>query len=388
MASNACLRASSFMLMTLVPVYVMDNGFSAADAGLTTTLYMGAAVLMRPVAGSLVDRRGRWIAMTIGAVAFTVASGLLPLATPLWLFLVVRAIQGLGFSLNGTAVMTLATDIIPERRLAQGIGLLGLEQTIVQMFAPWLALELRAVAGYAVAFLVVFAFGVLNLLLRIPLAATSRRVDRERRERILVREDDPLRQTRVPLWHRVVERDAWRVSSVMFFVMFGTTSVNSFLAAYAIARGIENAGFFFTASGLAVAVSRVLLVPLGRRFGQLKVVMPGIVTVSLAMLVIVWAPGLPQLIVAGLLYGLGTGMIAPGLNTLAILGASRRNRGRASSTFYMAMDLGNALGAAALGVVASASGLGSAFVVSSVVVVVAGLVLALQWWRGWVSDPR
>lgn len=384
MVSNACLRASTFMLVTLVPIYVIDRGFTPAEAGLTTTLYMGAAVLMRPTAGSLVDRRGRWVVMTIGAMVFTAASGLFVFALPLWLFLALRAAQGLGFSLNGTAAMTLATDILPQRKLAQGLGLLGLEQTVVQIFAPWLALQLRVSVGYTAAFAVVFAFGLLSLALRMPLASNAKRRDRDRL--LLRRSMGTVAAPRRPMWHKVVDHNAWRASSVMFFFMFGATGVNSFLAAYTISRGIENAGIFFIASGVALAVSRVALVPLGRRFGQIWIIVPGIVTVSMSMLVVFWSPGLWQLAIAGALYGLGAGVVTPGLMTLAVLSAHHESRGLANSTFYMAMDLGNAIGALVLGVIATAYGLGSAFIAASAVIALAGVVLVAQWRAGWVSE--
>jgi predicted MFS family arabinose efflux permease len=54
-------------------------------------------------------------------------------------------------------------------------------------------------------------------------------------------------------------------------------------------------------------------------------------------------------------------MLQPELNSLAVLLAREERRGLANSTFFMAMDLGGAVGAVALGAMADYAGLSSIF---------------------------
>ena len=107
MLSNASLRIATMMLVTLVPLYAFDLGLSPVQVGLTSTLYFATAALTRPLSGWLVDSRGRWVIMLLGVALFTAATGLYLLSLPVWLFLALRAVQGAGFSLNGTAVLNL-----------------------------------------------------------------------------------------------------------------------------------------------------------------------------------------------------------------------------------------------------------------------------------------
>lgn len=58
---------------------------------------------------------------------------------------------------------------------------------------------------------------------------------------------------------QLVEKDAWRPATVMLCFMFGTTCVNTFLAAYGQQQGLGNVGLFFVASGVALAISRLLM---------------------------------------------------------------------------------------------------------------------------------
>lgn len=191
MFSNASLRIATMMLVTLVPLYAFDLGLNAMQVGLTSTLYFATAALTRPVSGWLVDTRGRWVVMLLGVGIFTVATGLYLLSIPAWLFLALRAFQGAGFSLNGTAVSTLATDLIPEKKLAEGLGILSLEQTVVTIFAPWLALTLRVHAGYEVAFGVALVCCGLNFLLRFALAKEAKAIDAGRRAKLAARKTKP-----------------------------------------------------------------------------------------------------------------------------------------------------------------------------------------------------
>ncbi|KAA9159030.1 MFS transporter [Amycolatopsis acidicola] len=381
MVANGLLRICTFMLIALVPLYVVQRGFSTTVAGLTTTCYMLAAVLVRPLSGRLVDTRGRYIVMVLGALLYMVATGLYVPTLPVWALLAVRALQGLGFSFNGTAVTTLATDLIPEGRMAEGLGYLGIEQTVAQLFAPWFALTLLGAFGYRVAFSVVFALGVLNLLVRFPLRKIAVRLDRERRAAERARDETGAG----PWWSRIVDEHAWRPSLIMFFLMFGGAAVNTFMAVHAIGHGIANAGLYYTASAVAVAVARLLVGRIERRFGAVWIIAPGITLIAAGLLGIAWSPGLPVLMAAGACYGLGFGSVQPGLNSMAVLSAARESRGLANSTFFMAMDLSQAIGAVALGALASAAGTGSVFVGAAAMAVLTFVLYFVLRARGFLS---
>lgn len=388
MTSNGLLRICTNMLITLVPLYVLEHGASTTVAGLTTTVYMMAAMVVRPLSGRLVDTRGRFAVMVFGSLLFCVATGLYALAMPVWMLLAVRVIQGLGFSFNGTAVMTLATDLIPESRMAEGIGYLGMEQTVAQLFAPWLALAVKNAYGYSAVFALVFGFATLNLVLRIPLkrVAAQVRAGQSRDDRAVPAAAGTEPETggppssgaeavraREPWWSRVIERNVWRPAMIMFFLMLGPTSINTFMAAYTVGRGISNPGSFFTASAVTLAAARLCTGRMQRRFGTAWTIAPGIGSVAVALALVGWSPNLVVLMAAGACYGWGMGTAHPGINALAVLSADRTRRGRSNATLFMAMDLSRAFGAVALGGLAGLTGIGSVFVASSGVVAATSL---------------
>lgn len=393
MIANGLLRVCTYMLITVVPLYALDSGVSMAVAGLTTTFYMLAAVVVRPLSGRLVDSRGRYVVMLFGSVLYCLATGLYVLTLPVWLLLAVRALQGLGFSFNGTAVMTLATDLIPESRMSEGIGYLGLEQTVAQLFAPWLALTLATTYGFRAVFLVVFGLAVANLLVRAPLKRVAGRYRRSAGTAAATAvpgtepASAPARADggRGQWWGRLVEPGAVRPALIMFFIMSGVAAVNTFMAAYTTGRGIADSGLFFTASGITLAAARLAGRRL-RRIGTTWTITSGIAMASVALLLVYWSPNLGVLLAAGACYGWGMGVAQPGMNALAVVSADKARRGLANSTFFMALDLSQAVDAAVLGALAGAAGTGAVFVVSAGVVAASAAAFFVLRSCGFLGD--
>jgi len=384
--ADLMIRTCTFMLIALVPLYVLDRGYSATVAGLTTTLYTGAALVVRPFSGRLVDLRGRFTIMLAGSIVYCLATGCYLFTIPIWLLLIVRALQGVGFSFNGTALMTMATDVIPESRMSEGIGYLGLSQTLAQAFAPGLALVIKNAYGYRVAFVVLCVFAVLNFVARFPLGAIERRTTARDagtnvpQDAVIGTPPDDSDAAEATMshawWQHLVDRDALRPAVLMFLVMLAVTAVITFLVAYAVGRGIANPAGFFTAAAVAVAVARLTVGRLQARFGVKWVVGPGLLLLTAGLSVIWLAAGLLPLLGAAVLYGLGLGAVQPALNSLAVLGTTRRTRGVANSTFFMSMDLAQAVGGVSLGSLAAVVGMGPIFGVCAAATALAFVVFA------------
>jgi MFS family permease len=368
MFADVLQRICTAMLMALLPLYMVDMGYSKSIAGLTTTVYMLVAVAFRPLAGKLVDTKGRYISVVIGTVVFLFASGFFSLRIPIGVFFGMRGLQGLGFCFIGTALMTMATDIIPRRRMSEGIGYLGLTQTISRAFFPLVALALKDAFGYQVTYLVIFGIALLDVFAALTLRWSRREKDGSAPAAGGAQAADAhapsspaLGGVKERLWERLVDRDALKPASIMLAIMFANSSVMTFIVVYATFKGIANPGVYFTASALAVAVGRLCVGRISQRFGSVAVLAPGMALASLSMFVLFWLDDISVLVISGVLSGLASGMLQPELNSLAVLMARDERRGLANSTFFMAMDLGGAVGAVALGVMADYVGLGSIF---------------------------
>ena len=371
MLADLLLRVCMTVQGTLFPLYVIEKGFSPTIAGLTTTAFMLAAFAFRPVSGKLVDSIGRQQVLLLGAAVYFISSGASLIDIPAGLLLTMRGVQGCGFCFFGTALMTLATDIIPKNRMSEGIGYIGLTRTIAGAFPPILALALKDAYGYPISFAVAFGISFLALLSGIPLNLgkrnTAHSVTAEGFPGVRVGISFSPSRNRVQesLWDKIVDRDALKPSSIMLFFMFANSWVGTFLVAYAVSKGIANPGVFFTANAIATAVARLAVGKLSQHFGSVAVLAPGIALASLSLVGMFSSANAAILILSGALYGMGMGMVQPELNSLSVLAARDERRGLANSTFFMAMDLGMAVGASTMGVVASYAGMGFIFLLGA-----------------------
>lgn len=397
MFADVLQRICTAMLMALLPLYVVEMGYSKLVAGLTTTVYMLVAVAFRPVVGRLVDTKGRYMSVVIGAAVFLFASGFFSLGMPVGVFLGMRGLQGLGFCFIGTALMTMATDIIPRNRMSEGIGYLGLTGTLARAFFPWVALVLKDAYGYRVTYIVICGIAFLDLVAALTLRRSGGRANKGAATASGAQADSTdashLRATRKaarPLWQRLVDMDALRPSSIMLVVMFATSCLQTFVVVYAIAKGIKNPGVFFVASSVAIGAARLCVGRISQRFGSVAVLAPGMALTSVSLLIMFWLDGTPILVLSGVLSGLGMGMVQPELNSLAVLLAREERRGLANSTFFMAMDLGGAVGAVALGAMADYAGLSSIFLAGGGLALVGLLGYLYMHRRGLLSlgSPR
>jgi MFS family permease len=183
----------------------------------------------------------------------------------------------------------------------------------------------------------------------------------------------------------LVEPGAVRPALIMFFIMSGVAAVNTFMAAYTTGRGIADSGLFFTASGITLAAARLAGRRL-RRIGTTWTITSGIAMASVALLLVYWSPNLGVLLAAGACYGWGMGVAQPGMNALAVVSADKARRGLANSTFFMALDLSQAVDAAVLGALAGAAGTGAVFVVSAGVVAASAAAFFVLRSCGFLSD--
>jgi len=318
---------------------------------------MLAALLTRPVSGRLADDRGRYGVAISGAAVYCLATGLYFFAIPVAVLVIMRVFQGAGFGFESTGTYALAADHIPESRMAEGLGYLGLAQTCATALAPAIAISLKNAFGYQAAFMTIFSLSALVLVI-IPLL---RLLDRKAAAKSDNAADAPLppelKQARKEsLLMKLVDRNALKPSLLMFMIMFATMTVSIFLTPYATGRGITNPGLFFTMQAVMAFIARLTMGKVLKRVGASAVLVGGMLLIFISLVGLVFRAGLPFLIVCGAVFGLGIGVVQPQLSAMAVLAGGKDNRGKASSTFFMMMDCGSAVTGFLFGAVADAAG--------------------------------
>jgi MFS family permease len=156
---------------------VLDSRVSATGLGLVFTATVVPQVLLLPLAGAIADRLGRRRVMIAADVLRCAAQAALAVALaigrpPLWLFVLLAWLGGMGTAFFTPALTALTVEIAPRDQLGNANSLYGLAGSATRIAGPALGGVLVAVAGSAVVVAVdaaTYAVSVLALsLLQLP----------------------------------------------------------------------------------------------------------------------------------------------------------------------------------------------------------------------------
>lgn len=361
-AASLFISLAFQMLLPIMPVYAENLGGSATAAGLVIGIFTFSAVIIRPITGRLLDAYGRKGIYLTGLVLFAVCVIAYNWAPSIILLLVLRFIHGFGWGTVSTANSTVATDVIPQSRLGEGMGYFGLTNTLSMAIAPTLGLAI--LNGYGMG--AVFSSSALAVLLCLVIS-------------LFIRYQKPEQNLQVKR-AGIIEKTAVFPGLTIMLVTMSYGAVVSFIALYAGQRGITNIGPFFTVYAIALFISRPIFGRLSDRKGHAIAVIPGILGVVITMLVLYFAQSLTMFCVAGFIYGLGFGAVQPALMALAVRNVPPARRGAANATFFMGFDIGIGLGAIIWGAIAEITGYQTIYLLAVIPVVIAFFIYIGKGW--------
>ncbi len=325
-------------------------------------LYSGIAIFAQPVVGVWVNRVGRRPFMLGGAALAAVAALAFALApTALWLFPLLRILQGLAFSLFFIANFTLVIDLVPAQRRGQALGIFGISGLTSTAVGPALGEVVVRAFGFRVFFAAAGAVSLAAL-------AVAARVGEPSSGR-------PATTTGLTgLLHAVLT--APRLPMTLAFAFgLGLGVVFTFLPIYAATVGVGRIGLFAVAYSAGALVVRTAGGQLIDRVGRRPVIIPALGLQAAGAVLLAglgplvgrsgW-PVAPLLGVVGLLAGSAHGFLYPALTALVMDLTPEDRRGRVIGVFGAYILAGNAAGAMAFGYLAHAVGYPAMFGVLAV----------------------
>ena len=259
------------------------------------------------------------LVLGLGAFGFLLIRGPGPLAA------VLRGLQGLAWSLGFAGGMALVAELAPMARLAQAIGIFGAASLGMTAIGPAVAEPLGEALGYRAVFLLggLAALGGAALAQRLPrlppLGAGPAEGARGRRQ--------PRGSARGAIC--LVLGTAALAMGVMF----------TFLAPFALARGLTAVSGFFIAYTLSALAVRILVGPLADRIGHRRIAVAAAPVYGLVVVAAgVFGPA--HLTALGIGFGSAHGAIFPALMTLLLGDADRHQRARLVGIANGSMNLG------------------------------------------------
>lgn len=361
-AINFLVFINHIMILSTFPFYVEKLGGTAAIAGLAATVFSLIAVICRPFIGWMLDNGKRKAILIVGLCGLALAPAGYLAVPVLSVALVFRMIHGASLACSNTTSSTIATDIIPRARFAEGMGMFGMATALATAIAPALGLFLMD-RGYMILFLSATGIAIVALVLYLFLHTPA-----------IEASSKPLNLK------ALVNPDAVPASTIMLVFMLTFGALENFLAKYAQVSGLPSGGLFFAIMAAMLLLVRVTLGKVVDQRGEGIFVYTCNAAMAAAFLLLAFAPGTVTFLLAAVLAGYGFGGLEPALQSMAVHIASPESRGSANSTFLCAYDIGIGLGGGLAGVLITTAGYNQMFAVLAIANAVS-LVLYLVWGR-------
>lgn len=375
--ANLFLFMNLQMITPALPVYVAER-FGGHDmmVSLVIVLFAISAVITRIFTGKALVTANRKTLLLVGLITFALATAGYYWVSTLFLFLVIRVIYGIGFGIAGTTNGTMVSDVIPTKRIGEGMGYFGLSTSLSMSLAPvigiWLLNDfgfgtLIAVAG-ACAVIVIPLMMMIRISKKTPVAssaalAASAQTAANPQER------------KQPSW---IDRKVILpcVLSMLLSITYG--GLVSFIALYGKEAGLANAGLFFLFNALMVLLVRPFSGKIFDRKGPGAVLPFGAMMSFIGIVMLSYTTSTVMLIVSALFYGVGYGVIQPSLQAWALKRVTPDRRGVATGAYYNSIDLGIAIGSFLLGAIATATGYAMMYRLSAAAMIVFLLLFAIS----------
>lgn len=341
-ASNFFLFMSFYFLLVTLPVYVVnDLGASKSSAGLLTTAFLLAAIIIRPFSGKLIEKYGGRIMLITSLLLFLATTLLYFFASSVPQLLVVRLIHGISFGMATTATGSIVADIIPEKRRGEGMGYFILSSALAMVIGPYLGLTFMQSGGITAMLMIALVASLGGLVAGFALSLNKERGETSK---------EPTKFTTGSLFEKTAIPIA--ITGAFFAIIY--SSIISFISVYANEIHLGHvASFFFVVYAFVLLVSRPFTGRWFDQFGANIIVFPGIILFSIGLFILSQASSGFIFLLAAAFIGLGWGTLFPTFQTIAIQSAPPKRRAMATATFLSVFDMGIGLGSYIIGLLAS-----------------------------------
>lgn len=354
----------SFMLLTpLLPTYLSETFHADKDTiGMVLSGYTLTALVVRSLSGYMVDSFPRRVVLVVSYMLFCLFFLGYVAAGTLLLFTIVRTLHGAPFGATTVSNSTVAIDVLPSSRRAEGIGYYGLSNNIATAISPTVALLVYdACDNFEILFWLAFLTSAIGLALTASVKLSHRPA---------VKKQGPISLDRFIL----LKGWSQGISIICFAFSYGILA--TYIAIYGKEElGITSGtGLFFALLAIGLICSRLIGSRTLRKGKILQNATAGIVIAMLGYLMFAALHNKVGYYGAALVIGLGNGHMFPAFQTMFINLATNQQRGTANSTMLVSWDIGIGLGILIGGVAAEYFGYSAAFWSAWIVNIVGMLV--------------
>lgn len=338
---NAFMNLSKQMSNSILSKYVDSLGAAATVVGLVSSTFALAALIFKLVSGPALDSMNRKHIIIGAMLALSISFTGYSASTTVPMIVVFRFLQGAAQAFTATCLLTMASDTLPASKFSTGVGMFALFETVAQAIGPTVGLWLMGYLGFKSTFMISACFMFVSAL--VVVFYKQPKFVKTKKFRIS--------------FNNIFARESMKFAVLLLVFNFCFCVVSTYLVIYAAERGVtEHIGLYFTLYACTMLFSRPMIGKLTDRYGVVRVLIPALGCFIVAYWLISMASTLWMFLLAAFISAFGLGACQPAVQALCMKCVPSQRRGAASSTCYIANDLGNLIGAPVAGYIVETFG--------------------------------
>lgn len=363
---NLFVFMSFQMLLPTLPPQAKAIGADEIEIGLVTTLFSIAAVLIRPIIGFILESATRKWLVIIGAVILLILTLSYSWTSVIFVFLLIRFLHGLAWGWSTTANGTVAVELVPVKRIGEGMGYYGLSITIGMIVAPSVGILIYQHFGFKP---LIYGSAILGMLAVAALLTVQYRTPKSVQEKTFNVKD-------FSFMNSLIDKHGRFPALLTFLSSFGYGGIITFIVIFGQERGIDQIFLYYLSNALSATAVRPISGKWFDRNGPWALTIVCALLTFAALWILSFTYSVGMLILAGILFGAGYGSLMPALQSWVLSKTPEDRRGIANGMYYSAIDSGIGFSAIILGFLSSMMSIGAIFQISSICFLI---VMAFVW---------
>ena len=361
-------------LLPTLPLYINDVGASKQEIGIVMGSFAIGLLLSRPTLGRLADERGRKIVLLIGTIVAAIAPFGYLATQSLGLLILVRIFHGISVAAFTTGYSALVADLAPSETRGEIIGYMTLATPLGLAIGPALGGYLEATSGYGILFLLAAQLGFVALLGIVQVTNPPVQTQEQ------TEGNDVYDGLRLRKFWQILSSPRVRVPTiVMLLVGLSLGAIHTFLSLFLKSTDVDfNGGLFFTAAAISSFSIRVFAGKASDRFGRGLFITFGIFCYVLALILLWQAHSAIVFLLAAIAEGAGGGTLISMMVTMMADRSLPQERGQVFAICIAGLDLGIAIAAPLLGIIAELVGYRDMFGYGAVITALALVIFLTQ----------
>ncbi|WP_062105530.1 MFS transporter [Bacillus niameyensis] len=360
---NFLINLVFYLLIVIIGEYAVEQFHASTSvAGLVTGIFIIGSLIGRLFTGRFIESIGRRKTLFIGLFFFILTTILYLISSNIGIMLTTRLLHGVAAGIVGTATGTIAAQIIPAARKAEGIGYFSMSTTLATAIGPFIGLFMTQHTTFQLIFIFSVILGIISfitsLFVYVPAVKVTANQHSETKEKGFKLSN-------------FIEPNAVPIAIITLIIAFCYSSVLSFIKFYANEINLVSAAsFFFLVYSIAVLFSRPFTGRLMDTKGANYIMYPGFIILAGGMMLLSTVHTGYMLLMAGALIGLGFGNMQSSTQAIAVKLTPVHRMGLATSTFFIALDAGLGFGPYILGFIIPLTGYRPLYIILGLAVLI------------------